>query len=1611
MPPAPGSSPRGVVATTPRPQDNDDSVGSRHSLQEARSPMTSMKEQPVRSNSASASRGSGIPRASTLPRSSIRRSLALDLDTTRELQHHVLLPIQSRDPAADLEMQPGSSHQADCCTKTAHAAATSAAKPPAADDKATKHLRDSIRRLRPRRTNKATPLQHASVWRERITLSLVGLYRSFIIEGLLRRKPLPPSHDGRHIPLNPTSHDVDDDGGGGVDLLMDERSKKPYMTNFIRSSRYTIYDFVPKQLLFQFSKLGNFYFLVMGILQITPGLSTVGRWTTIVPLSIFVAFSMAKEGYDDYRRYQLDKSENRSLTWVLSRGSAMGSNASKDATRSAPKQVRALFGEEDEQEKAAANDLETKKGTQATRDWTETQWQDVKVGDIVRLRRNDGVPADMVLLQAVGPNGVAYIETMALDGETNLKSKQACPLLAKRCTSIHGIRSTLATIVSEDPNIDLYSYDGRVNVGGETMPLSLNNIVYRGSILRNTPEAIGIVVNSGEECKIRMNANKNVTAKKPAMHSIINKMVLFQIVIVLMLATGFTIGYGHWKEHVQDKSFYLVTRGRFTASVHFREIFFGYLIMFNTLIPLSLYISMEIIKLGQLVLLHDVNMYDPVSDTPMVANTTTILENLGQVSFVFSDKTGTLTENVMRFRKMSVAGVACLHDMDVQRDELVKQKKIEASMMGHLGLGRGRSLHSNSHRKQQSGSDMPRPLQRRRHSQASSSSSSSSSPIKAKFSVDNDEAGILDSCDESDEATEFSAPSHQPQPFKRQGSLPSVSHWKSTVRPNEEPEVKTEDMLDYMRRKPNTMFSRKAKHMLLSIALCHTCFPERQANGELFFQAASPDELALVDAARDMGWLVIDRRGQTVTLQTREGDETYEDGVLRTEVYQVLDVIEFSSKRKRMSVIIRMPDGRICIFCKGADNIILSRLKMSHLAEQKFRDISRRASVRKTLEQDKARTRMSMASGRGTSPPPLQRTSLAIMRPRESVDDRMDGLRRSLVAGRWSTDLHHLHELSTPRGSMDILRHPRQPSISMSVSKMPVEHEVDHRIDDSIATDEATVFEKCFQHVDDFASEGLRTLLYAYRYIDEESYASWKAIYREAETSLTNRQELIEEAGDIIEQKFELAGATAIEDKLQEGVPETIDKLRRANIKVWMLTGDKRETAINIGHSARVCKPFSEIYILDRHNGNLQDCLTTTLNDVGRGMVPHSVVVVDGQTLSTIDADDHLALLFYDLVLRVDSVICCRASPSQKANLVRSIRRFLPSSITLAIGDGANDIGMIQASHVGLGISGREGLQASRIADYSIAQFRFLQHLLFVHGRWNYLRTGKYVLATFWKEIIFFLAQAHYQRFNGYSGTSLFESWSLTVFNSLFTSLPVILMGIFEKDLSAETLLAVPELYATFGQQNRGFRLRQYCGWMVMGVLGSLIIYYFTWAYFGKALYTQDTSLYAMGALCFTVGVIFINVKLLILELHHKTIITFTGFFVSVAGWFLWCIFLSGMYPRKVGKDMVRKAFLHNFGRQLSWWTTLLLALATLVVVDLVVQSVRRVYWPTDQDLMQRIEKNADATRAVCAKGEDVEDIEAGGREEDIEMRNIGVGEGQGAFFWPDKSKPGEESR
>jgi phospholipid-translocating ATPase len=930
-------------------------------------------------------------------------------------------------------------------------------------------------------------------------------YQVLILETILRQRALTPTEDGRHIALRSVHEGP----------LVDERTGHAYISNTIRSARYTVVDFLPKQLLFQATRLSNFYFICIGIPQAIPGISTTGTYTTILPLLFFILLTIAKEGYDDFRRHRLDRIENRRAAKVLRQGHTKPSTS--DVTRSNNSRLISFPGNNKWSSKSI-QEVSSQHVDDPNLRWSTTKWQDIKVGDIIKLVRDDSVPADVVLLYSSGDHGVAYVETMALDGETNLKSKQALESLMG-CRTTIGIQSCNAEFVVEDPNSDLHSFQGRVSANGEPeIPLSLNNVLLRSSVLRNTDLVIALVVNTGEECKIRMNANHHPKAKKPRLEKYANQVVLVLVVYVILLTAGCSIGYVIWRRSTERNSVYLST-----ASVDMKAIIIGFAIEFNNVIPLALYVSLEIVKIGQMILIgFDIEMYDEASNTPMVCNTNTILENLGQVTHILSDKTGTLTENVMRFRKMSVAGFCWTIEEDPQENTNLSAKRV----------------------------------------------------------------------------------------------------------------------MEFAHANPNHWLSQRVVDFVLCMALCNTCLPENGEGDTVSFQASSPDEAALSQAAAYLGYQLSRRTSKHITLRIKFPDSQSEQ-----RVYEILDVIEFSSNRKRMSIILRCPDNRIVLLCKGADNVLTDRLRHSDVAAEK------REEIRESMEIEKQ----------------LRKSEQMASRPSDGTTD---------VAGRRSLNFfgkqrkESMNKVSNvPRDSRDLT----------STTTLLEEKEQEFNINKLPKLGDSETYLTCFSHLNDFATDGLRTMLFCRRVIPEADYTAWKVKYRQAMTSLTNREVEIEAAGELVEHSLELLGASAIEDKLQLDVPETIDKLQRANIRIWMLTGDKRETAINIAHSAGICKPYSDNFTFDSAKGNvmsqLQECEQILKDSTG-----HFVAVVDGATLSEIEANYEKEQLFYTLIVSADSVICCRASPAQKANIVKAIEVHVPDALTLAIGDGANDIAMIQTA-------------------------------------------------------------------------------------------------------------------------------------------------------------------------------------------------------------------------------------------------------------------------------------------------------------------------------------------
>ena len=340
--------------------------------------------------------------------------------------------------------------------------------------------------------------------------------------------------------------------------------------------------------------------------------------------------------------------------------------------------------------------------------------------------------------------------------------------------------------------------------------------------------------------------------------------------------------------------------------------------------------------------------------------------------------------------------------------------------------------------------------------------------------------------------------------------------------------------------------------------------------------------------------------------QTRKPKSVFVNIQGASKEFEILNVCEFNSTRKRMSTVVRTPEGQIKLYCKGADTVILERLAKN------------------------------------------------------------------------------------------------QPYV-----------------------------EKTLSHLEDYATEGLRTLCLASRTISEAEYKEWSVIYDTAAATINGRGEALDKAAEIIEKDMFLLGATAIEDKLQEGVPDTIHTLQMAGIKVWVLTGDRQETAIKIGLSCRLISESMNLVIVNEETAmGTKEFITKRLNAITSqrktGELEDLALVIDRKSL-TYALEKDISKTFLELAIMCKAVICCRVSPLQKALVVKLVKKN-QKSILLAIGDGANDVSMIQAAHVGVGISGVEGLQAARSSDVAISQFRYLKKLLLVHGAWSYRRLSKLIL-------------------------------------------------------------------------------------------------------------------------------------------------------------------------------------------------------------------------------------------------------------------------------------------
>ncbi|CEM36626.1 unnamed protein product [Vitrella brassicaformis CCMP3155] len=498
---------------------------------------------------------------------------------------------------------------------------------------------------------------------------------------------------------------------------------------------------------------------------------------------------------------------------------------------------------------------------------------------------------------------------------------------------------------------------------------------------------------------------------------------------------------------------------------------------------------------------------------------------------------------------------------------------------------------------------------------------------------------------------------------------------------------------------------------------------------------------------------------------------------------------------------------------------------------------------------------------------------------------------------------------------------------------------------------------KVRRHINEFAVKGLRTMVLARRRLDQSEYESFSKRYNDARSSLLQREERLEKVAEDFEANLELLGATAIEDKLQPGVAATIKALLDGGIKVWMLTGDKRETAVNVGYACQLIQAhFRRIECLAHNEATaLEDirCVYKKFQASEKEKVKEPcVLVVDGRTLYNILHSDEMKHLFLTMACACKSVLACRVAPAQKAELVRMVKRCLkPHPTTLAIGDGANDVSMLQEADVGVGIIGNEGMQAVRASDYAIGRFRFLRKLLFVHGRLNYVRLSVVILYSFFKNICLILPNFYFIFLNAYSGTSLYESWLLMSYNVVWTSLPIVLYGLLEEDIYVHILPYVPILYQQ-GQRHLCFNSRIFAAWVFQGLLYGLInagALYLAFDVSTALPNGKTVDIMTLGTAAFFNTILTVTIKVAMctqrwtwlyagVTLGFSVVLFFPSIFTySVTGW-----------PHKSMEGVA----VHLFGAT-QYWLATLLSCATCFLMELGISHVYKRFYRSPLTVVQ----------------------------------------------------------
>ncbi|XP_015433968.1 PREDICTED: probable phospholipid-transporting ATPase VD isoform X2 [Dufourea novaeangliae] len=1181
------------------------------------------------------------------------------------------------------------------------------------------------------------------------------------------------------------------------------------VNNRVRTTKYTMLSFLPRNLLEQFHRVANLYFIFIVLLNWVPAINAFGKEVAMIPVIFVLGVTALKDYFEDRRRLASDRRVNNST-------------------------CRVYVGEDDRYAKVA--------------------WKDVKVGDLVHLSNNELVPADVLLLRSSDPQGLAYIDTCNLDGETNLKQRQVVRGFIDLQDTFQPAKFR-SVIEVDQPSTRIYRFHGAVvHPNGGRVPVSTENLLLRECLLKNTDFVEGIVIYAGHETKAMLN-NGGPRYKRSRLEKQMNRDVIWCVVILLLLCVIGAIGCRLWLSGYSGLWFVPFIPVLQEPSYESMLTFWTFVIILQVMIPLSLYVTIEMAKVGQVYHIgHDVALYDTDTDRSAECRALNITEELGQVQYIFSDKTGTLTENKMLFRRCAVGGQDYSHTGEGENllpSSRLKEDLIIGTFRQHLqeflvvlAICNTVVVNSQPHYDTMNSSGVIEEPQKNgdetgRYTRMIETRSLTPSPVIPLSTLSHPVNSLEDNVSSISSMVEMESVLNNSTKLSNKLSRPRFLNVTSI------PSLG----MGLLGRKLSPNGAQKRRSPLSSVIDGSGKNGDELLPAAAIYEAESPDELALVNAARAYDVKLLKRTARSAIV-------CLPDKSILT--FEILHVLPFDSNRKCMSVLVRHPlTNEVVLYSKGADSTIFSSLTSQ------------------------------------------EENSIVTMRVR--------------------------------------------------------------------------------QHLQSYARQGLRTLVMAKKSLTAQEYETWRQTHTEAELAMENREHRLKDSYANLESHLTLLGATGIEDKLQAGVPETMATLMAAGIVIWVLTGDKPETAVNIAYSARLFSPAMQLLWLQARSKSVaealihgyletarresavygnerggmdnireiamfnRDAAENEAHRIGSPWPKQRALVVDGKTLTVIlDPRSGLTRPFLELTKVCSSVLACRATPLQKSYIVRIVKEQLGMR-TLAIGDGANDVSMIQTADVGVGISGHEGTQAVMAADFAISRFSMLSRLLLLHGHWCYDRLSRMILYFFYKNATFVFLVFWFQMYCGFTGTVMVDQIYLMLYNLMFTSMPPLALGVYDRVASPDVLMSMPHLYK---RGRLGLVYQPHSFWLTMAdaLYQSIVIFFVN-----ECVYYDSTiDIWEFGTTVMTCCIVVMLAHVSI-EIRSWTIIHVFAILGSLSVFFGFCLIYNIVCVNCMGllcSYWVMEMAIVRY----TYWLTVILTCVLALLPRLLYKTIK---WTISPDLTQ----------------------------------------------------------